>query len=269
MINDENEKKMKTLCGQSKRHNMQCSFNLHWLLAAWGEGTGSELRGWGGLRWVGGWGGANWRTDWLGGAGGWGDGGKGVLQVTVQVKRQILSAVWRKALEVPTVQRERSSYVWNTSSAWFQGERVEVRVAAAGQQEGKVTKEKKRKKKKRKWRGLSPFHFPAHTTSRRRFHIYLEQRQFCGADVGTPGSGCARYVNSAAYDMTWRIAPPAVAAQRPYSALQNGPGDHDVLTHLPTVWLVSFAAIEPKVKYLDCPLVATAGVCRHKLNTLQ
>lgn len=38
-------------------------------------------------------GGANWRTDWLGGAGGWGDGGKGVLQVTVQVKRQILSAV--------------------------------------------------------------------------------------------------------------------------------------------------------------------------------
>lgn len=32
-----------------------------------------------------------------------------VLQVTVQVKRQILSAVWRKALEVPTVQRERSS----------------------------------------------------------------------------------------------------------------------------------------------------------------
>lgn len=39
----------------------------------------------------GGWvGGANWRTDWLGGAGGL---GKGVLQVTVQVKRQILSAV--------------------------------------------------------------------------------------------------------------------------------------------------------------------------------
>lgn len=32
-----------------------------------------------------------------------------VLQVTVQVKRQILSAVWRKALEVPTVQRDRSS----------------------------------------------------------------------------------------------------------------------------------------------------------------
>ena len=32
-----------------------------------------------------------------------------VLQVTVQVKRQILSAVRRKALEVPTVQKERSS----------------------------------------------------------------------------------------------------------------------------------------------------------------
>lgn len=77
---------------------------------------------------------ANWRTGWLGGAGG--KEGEGVLQVTVQVKRQILSAVWRKALEVPTVQRERSSYVWNTSSpgskknVWG-----EVRVAAAGRQE--------------------------------------------------------------------------------------------------------------------------------------
>lgn len=78
-------------------------------------------------------------------------------------------------------------------------------------------------KKNRKWRGLSPFHFPAHTTSRRRFHIYLEQRQLCGADVGTPGSGRARYVNSAAYDMTWRIAPPAVAAQDRIQPSRMGP----------------------------------------------
>lgn len=55
----------------------------------------------------GGWGGsAGWDRPEEGGLGGR---VSKVLQVTVQVKRQILSAVWRKALEVPTVQRERSS----------------------------------------------------------------------------------------------------------------------------------------------------------------
>lgn len=48
-----------------------------------------------------------------------------VLQVTVQVKRQILSAVWRKALEVPTVQREKVQFVWNTRSGLFEEKCVE------------------------------------------------------------------------------------------------------------------------------------------------
>lgn len=94
---------------------MKCSFNLHWLLAAWGEGTGFVLRK---LRELGG-------TGLTGEKVGRVEGGEGskVLQVTVQVERQI-SAVWRKALEVPTVQRERSSYAWNTSSGSFKGKLV-------------------------------------------------------------------------------------------------------------------------------------------------
>lgn len=116
MINNKKEKK-KTLSGQSKRHNMKCSFNLHWLLAAWGEGTGFVLRR---LRELGGTGLTGEKVGRVEGAR-----GSKVLQVTVQVERQILSAVWRKALEVPTVQRERSSYVWNTSSGSFKGKLVE------------------------------------------------------------------------------------------------------------------------------------------------
>lgn len=116
MINNKKEKN-KTLSGQSKRHNMKCSFNLHWLLAAWGEGTGFVLRR---LRELGGTGLTGEKVGRVEGGG-----GSKVLQVTVQVERQILSAVWRKALEVPTVQRERSSYVWNTSLGSFKGELVE------------------------------------------------------------------------------------------------------------------------------------------------
>lgn len=175
------QKKMKTLCGQSKQHNMQCSFNLHWLLAAWGEGTGSELRGTGSGRGVG----------LTGELVGWVErvGGKkeeGVLQVTVQVKRQILSAVWRKALEVPTVQRERSSYVWNTSSAWFQRECVgRESGGGGGRSTGKERKKETNTLNKWKQKRLSSFHFLSHAASCQRFHIFLERRQFYGTGLGT------------------------------------------------------------------------------------
>lgn len=151
---------------------------------------------------------------------GWVERGDGVLQVTVQVKRQILSAVWRKALKVPTVQRERSSYVWNTSSAWFQGECVEVRVAAAGQQERKVKREKKPNISGEDSRlstsqpiqpPVSDFTF---TSSKGSFAAQMWESR-----------GRARYVNSAAYDMTWRIAPRCCSCPRPYSALQSGSAD--------------------------------------------
>lgn len=83
---------------------MRCSSHLHWLLAAWGEGTdrvcAPEIQRACGM-------GADWVRV------------SKVLQVTVQVKRQILSAVWRKALKVPTVQRERSSLSGTQGSGSF------------------------------------------------------------------------------------------------------------------------------------------------------
>lgn len=85
---------------------MKCSRNLHWLLSSLRcRDRVCAPRGVLGRMVI-------WRVS-------------KVLQVTVQVKRQILSAVWRKALEVPTVQKERSSlpgiqaWVLSVETGWL------------------------------------------------------------------------------------------------------------------------------------------------------